>query len=103
MLLDWLYYTLMESSAKQATLGKMACGLVVVDVHGRRISFGRATGRYFAKIISGLVCCIGYIVIGSDERKRGWHDSIAKTLVAMDGVSKRMGWWRMITCSPCGR
>ena len=49
----WLYYALMESSQKQATLGKMALGIKVTDQHGARISFGRATGRLLAKILSG--------------------------------------------------
>lgn len=51
----WLYYALMESSNKQATLGKMALGIIVTDMNGNRISFGRATGRYFGKILSGLI------------------------------------------------
>src|SRR5215831_15882678 len=50
----WLYYALMESSPKQATLGKLALGFVVTDLQGQRISFGRATGRYFGMIISAL-------------------------------------------------
>ena len=44
----WLYYAFMESSGKQATLGKMALGIKVVDRRGGRISFARATGRHFA-------------------------------------------------------
>jgi len=51
----WLYFALMESSAKGATLGKMALGLRVTDLSGNRISFGRATGRYFGKIVSGMI------------------------------------------------
>lgn len=76
-----LYFVLMESSAKQATLGKMALGLVVVDVDGNRISFLRALGRYFAKILSGIILLIGYIMVGFTERKQGLHDMIASTLV----------------------
>ena len=48
----WLYYALMESSGQQGTLGKMALGIKVTDMNGNRITFGRATGRYFSKIIS---------------------------------------------------
>jgi uncharacterized RDD family membrane protein YckC len=77
----WLYYAIMESSPRQATLGKMALGIIVTDNKGNRISFGRATGRYFAKIISTLILLIGFIMIAFTKRKQGLHDMIAETLV----------------------
>src|SRR6185312_2027674 len=46
---QWLYYSLQESSAQQATLGKRAMGIRVTNLKGGRISFGQATGRYFGK------------------------------------------------------
>jgi len=81
MILNWLYYALLESSAWQATLGKKALGLEVTDLDGNRISFGRATGRFFAKIISGLTLLIGYIMAGFTEKKQALHDILAGTLV----------------------
>ncbi len=77
----WLYFALMESSAWQATLGKKALGLRVTDMAGQRIGFGRASGRFFGKIISGLTVCIGYIMAGFTPRKQALHDMIAGTLV----------------------
>jgi uncharacterized RDD family membrane protein YckC len=77
----WLYFALMESSSKQATLGKMALSIVVTDMDGKRISFGRATGRYFGKILSGIILLIGYIMIAFTEKKQGLHDMLANTLV----------------------
>jgi uncharacterized RDD family membrane protein YckC len=77
----WIYEAAMESSSRQATLGKMALGLKVADEQGRRISFARATGRYFAKIISGMILLIGYIMAGFTARKQALHDMIAGTLV----------------------
>jgi len=76
-----LYFALMESSERGATVGKMAMGLRVVTSDGKRLSFMNATGRYFAKILSALIFCIGFIMIGFTERKRGLHDMIASTLV----------------------
>ena len=76
-----LYYVLMESSAKQATLGKMAVGLIVTDDNGGRMSFMRALGRFFAKILSAMILFIGFIMIGFTERKQGLHDIICSTLV----------------------
>lgn len=78
---NWIYEAGMESSSKQATLGKMALGLKVTDLQGRRISFARATGRHFAKILSGMILLIGYIMAGFTERKQALHDMIAGTLV----------------------
>lgn len=52
---QWLYFAMLESSTRQATLGKMAIGLIVTDMEGKRMTFARATGRYFAKIVTGLV------------------------------------------------
>ncbi|HYH01033.1 MAG TPA: RDD family protein [Terriglobales bacterium] len=77
----WVYSAAMESSKYQGTLGKMALGLKVTDGYGNRISFGRATGRHFAKIISGMILNIGYIMVGLTERKQGLHDMLASTLV----------------------
>ena len=77
----WLYYAGLESSARQATLGKMALGLAVTDLQGNRISFLRATGRYFAKILSALILLIGFIMVAFTEKKQGLHDMLASTLV----------------------
>jgi uncharacterized RDD family membrane protein YckC len=78
---NWIYEAAMESSSKQATLGKMALGLKVTDLEGRRISFARATGRYFAKLLSLMILLVGYIMAGFTERKQALHDMIAGTLV----------------------
>ena len=79
--LSWLYFALMESSDKQATIGKMVCGLRVTDQAGGRIGFGRATGRYFGKLLSALIIYIGFIMAAFTERKQGLHDIMAGTLV----------------------
>jgi uncharacterized RDD family membrane protein YckC/Tfp pilus assembly major pilin PilA len=77
----WLYKSLMESGSRQATLGKMALGIKVTDVHGARISFGRATGRFFASLLSMLIFCIGLLMAAFTRRKQALHDLIAGTLV----------------------
>ena len=77
----WLYYALLESSSWQGTVGKKLLGLKVTDPNGNRISFGRATGRYFAKILSGMICFIGFVMVAFTERKQGLHDMLAGTLV----------------------
>jgi uncharacterized RDD family membrane protein YckC len=77
----WLYFALQESGPVQATLGKRAVGIKVTDLEGRRIGFGHATGRHFAKILSGCTLYIGFIMAGFTEKKQGLHDIVAGTLV----------------------
>jgi uncharacterized RDD family membrane protein YckC len=77
----WLYFALMESSVPQATLGKMCLSLKTTDVHGERLTFARATGRYFAKYLSSLTLGVGYIMAGFTQKKQALHDIIAGTLV----------------------
>ena len=77
----WLYFALMESSKLQATLGKLVIGVVVSDLDGNRISFGRASGRYFGKAVSTVILMIGYMMAGWTGRKQALHDIMAKCLV----------------------
>ena len=79
----WLYNALMESSSWQGTVGKRVLGIRVTDLDGNRIGFGRATGRYFGKIISSMICAVGFIMVLFTERKQGLHDMMASTLVLM--------------------
>lgn len=81
IVISWLYFALMESSKIQGTLGKMLLKIKVTDYDGNRISFARATGRYFGKIISGMIMMIGYIMAGFTEKKQALHDILASCYV----------------------
>jgi len=81
LVLNWLYFTLFESSSKQATWGKMAIGICVTNLDGQRLSFARANGRYWGKIISFLILCIGYLMVAFTQKKQGLHDIMAGCLV----------------------
>lgn len=83
-LVGWLYYAIMESSGRQATLGKIALGLRVVDHEGESISFAKATGRYFAKVLSALILLIGFFMAAFDQHKQALHDRLAGTFVLRD-------------------
>ena len=76
-----MYFPILESSKLQATLGKKAVGIKVTDLDGNRIGFGRALGRFFGKILSGIILYIGFIMAGFTEKKQALHDMIAGTLV----------------------
>ena len=80
-LVGWLYYATMESSAKQGTLGKLALGIKVADLSGNQISFGRATGRHFGKLISTIFLLIGFLMVAFTSRKQALHDIMAGCLV----------------------
>jgi uncharacterized RDD family membrane protein YckC len=79
--LSILYFSMLESSGMQATLGKKAVGIAVTDLQGQRISFLRALGRYLGKYISALILLIGFIMAGITEKKQALHDLMAGTLV----------------------
>lgn len=66
-----------------ATLGKMACKIKVVTAEGEPVSYARALGRYFAKMLSYMICSIGFIMAFFDDEKRTLHDRICNTRVVI--------------------
>jgi len=104
IVLQWLYFAGLESSSWQATIGKRFFQLVVADGHGRRISFGRATGRYAPKVfpvavtlfavtvplvvvvlaalVIDLICLVPLAgLIPLTRRRQGLQDLMAGTVV----------------------
>ena len=77
----WLYYALMESSPLQGTLGKAAVGLRVTDQRGNRISFARASARFFSKLLSAITFDVGFVIAALTPKKQALHDLIASCLV----------------------
>jgi len=79
---QWLYFAYLESGEKQGTWGKQMLGLYVTDLAGYRVSFARASGRFFAKFITSMIPLgVGYMMAGFTERKQALHDMIASCLV----------------------
>ena len=81
ILITWLYYSILESSNEQATIGKKTMGIIVVDLSGKKVSFARASGRYFSKYFSILTIGIGYLMIAFSTKKQALHDKISDCLV----------------------
>ena len=77
----WLYSSLMESSKYQATLGKLALGIKVTGAYGERISFARATGRFFGKMVSAMTLYFGFYMAGFTQKRQALHDLLANTFV----------------------
>jgi len=78
---SWLYFTIMQSSKLQATLGKKVLNLAVTDLTGNRISFGKANARFWSKFISSAILGIGYLMAAFTEKHQALHDMIADTVV----------------------
>jgi uncharacterized RDD family membrane protein YckC len=79
--ITWLYFAVCESSAWQATIGKLALSIRVTDMLGARISFARALGRYPAKYLSALIFGVGFLMAGWTQHKQALHDLVVSTLV----------------------
>ncbi|MCC3378826.1 RDD family protein [Paenibacillus farraposensis] len=77
----WLYYAIMESSKCKATVGKLALGIIVVDEFNQKLSFGRASARYWSKLLSVIILFIGFIMTAFTAKKQALHDLIAGTYV----------------------
>ncbi|MCU0631684.1 MAG: RDD family protein [Methanolinea sp.] len=81
LLVPWFYFSYLESSRNQATLGKLVVRIAVTDMQGSRITFARATLRFFAMSLSFLTLCIGFLIPAFTRYKQGLHDMIAGTLI----------------------
>jgi uncharacterized RDD family membrane protein YckC len=81
IVLSWLYFAGMESSDRQATYGKSWVGIKVTDLHGKRISFMKATTRFITKLVSQSILFIGYLMAGFTTKKQALHDMMAQCLV----------------------
>ncbi|HQU14538.1 MAG: hypothetical protein B7Z66_02735 [Chromatiales bacterium 21-64-14] len=72
------------------TPGKLLLGCQVVDARTRaRLGIRQATVRYFAYLASILPFGLGFLWIGWDRRKQGFHDKIAGSVVIREDESRR--------------
>ncbi|GIO86809.1 RDD family protein [Paenibacillus faecis] len=83
-----LYFSLMESSKYQATLGKMLLGIVVVNRNYERLTYGKALVRYLGRLLSALTFGIGYIMAAFTKNKQALHDLVADTYVLNKSLLK---------------
>lgn len=81
LLIETLYFSLQEASRYQATLGKRALGIKVVNRNGSRISLLQAVARTLAKYISGFIFCIGYLMAAFTRHKQALHDIITDSFI----------------------
>jgi uncharacterized RDD family membrane protein YckC len=79
-IISWFYFAGQESSDSQATLGKRVAGIFVTDTQGEALGFGRASARYFSKMLSSILM-IGYLIMLITTKRQALHDLVAGTLV----------------------
>jgi uncharacterized RDD family membrane protein YckC len=84
LILHWLYYAIMESSHRQGTLGKIALDIKVTNLNGRRITFGQASLRYFAKFLSVGLLFGGFFVALFNPKHQTLHDIISGCVVRVN-------------------
>jgi uncharacterized RDD family membrane protein YckC len=67
---------------RSATPGKIMMGIYIVDARTfQHPPFGRLLLRYVGYYLSMLPLFLGFIWVGIDKRKQGFHDKIAGTVV----------------------
>ncbi len=82
VLLWFVYESVMESSRYQATLGKRALGIVVVQGGtNNRLSLARACVRSLVQVISVYFLAAGYLIALVTRRKQALHDLIVNSVV----------------------
>jgi uncharacterized RDD family membrane protein YckC len=98
IVLHWLYHALMLSSRRQATLGMLALRIVATDRNGNRLSFGRATARHFATVLSWITLGIGFLFQIFTAKRQAAHDLISGSLVLVRIDKKTIPWWVVALC-----
>jgi uncharacterized RDD family membrane protein YckC len=78
---DWYYNAKMISSSWQATVGKRALGIRVLDVENQKTCFGQITARHFAKFLSTFLFGMGFLMAAFGARRQAMHDVVSNTVV----------------------
>jgi uncharacterized RDD family membrane protein YckC len=93
LVLGIAYFAYFEGSPSGQTLGKKVLGIRVIDFGtGGPIGFGRGVIRYLSRIVSGLVCALGYFWMLWDREKQCWHDKLASTVVVPESAYPVQSW-----------
>jgi len=98
----WLYQAIMLSSRRRATLGMLALGIFVTNQNGNRLNFGRATARYFAKILSYMTLGIGFFIQPFTRKRQALHDLVVRSVVLVRPAKKRVRRWIVALCVVIG-
>jgi uncharacterized RDD family membrane protein YckC len=76
------YFVFFWSTTGQ-TPGNRLLGIRVIDARTLAPPRPRrALRRFFWLLLAALPCCVGILWILVDDRRRGWHDKLSRTVVA---------------------
>lgn len=85
LVLGLLYHSILASSPVEGTLGQRALDLRMSDGDGRRLTFARATVRWFASLLTLLTCGVGWLLMLWTPRRQTLHDLMSGTFVVRAG------------------
>lgn len=80
----WLYWSLMQSGKDQSTVGQSALGIKVLSLDGTKISFGQATGRFFANLLNVFTFLIGFFMYFFNDKCQCLHDNLSGCIVVKE-------------------
>ncbi|MGH8589871.1 MAG: RDD family protein [Gammaproteobacteria bacterium] len=98
----WCYAALTLSSARQATLGMRAMGILATDQHARRLSFGGATAWHFAKVLSYATLGLGFFLRFNTKRRQTLHDLVTRVVILSRPDQRKVPWWMIVLCCLLG-
>jgi len=88
VVIDWLYAAFLISSPWRATLGQAVMDLHVTDLDGDRITFGRASARYFAQVLNLVTLGFGVLMQVFTARRQALHDLVSGTVVVRSRAAR---------------
>jgi uncharacterized RDD family membrane protein YckC len=98
VVMEWLYFAILESSRWRATPGKRLLGIYVGDANGKQVDFWRASRRFIGGRLLVHVPYVGVYYFLADctcvgvlPSKRAFHDSLAGCLVLRERVEDAFG------------
>jgi uncharacterized RDD family membrane protein YckC len=94
--LTFIVYVIFLWLLVDKTIGQALLGLRVVRVDGRALTLGPAIRRVVGMYIAILPLFLGFLWVLIDDRRQGWHDKIADTVVVYDWearLGRRLRQW----------
>jgi uncharacterized RDD family membrane protein YckC len=77
------YFTILHGETGQ-TIGKSVAGVKVCTLDGQPLGYGHALLRFTAYGFSFFALGLGFLWVGLNPGKRGWHDLLTGTMVVVD-------------------
>jgi uncharacterized RDD family membrane protein YckC len=86
LLVNAVYFCAFWTATGQ-TVGKMVMNIQVVGTDGTPVNWAQAFIRYFGYLISSIFLLLGFAWIAFDQKRQGWHDKMADTVVVRKGTT----------------